>query len=165
MNKEIKKEQKEMMELYQQMESKYADKQHKSKETFSINNIQSVDDYSLCERMDSKYFRTTNVLFDNEINAELKLTYPFSVEVSEEVTFKSIYELIIKIRKIYQRIYKEEKKTMDTLIYDPMLINRGMTNGKYGIWGHEFADLYIEGIKIYHLNDIDKCVVTLYIGS
>ena len=61
MNKEIKKEQKEMMELYQQMESKYADKQHKSKETFSINNIQSVDDYSLCERMDSKYFRTTNV--------------------------------------------------------------------------------------------------------
>lgn len=54
-------------------------------------------------------------------------------------------ELIKVISKQYNIIYKEEKNTS---IIKPGYIsyNRNITNGKYGIWGHDLEDLDLHTI-------------------
>ena len=41
------------------------------------------------------------------------------------------------------------------------ILNRGRTDGKWGIWGHGIGDLVIEGIVL----DTDNHRIELYIGS
>lgn len=60
--------------------------------------------------------------------------------------------------KAYYKMYEEEEATA-TIKTIPLekrttMYNRNETNGKYGIWGHDIADLVLSEIHIYE--DADK---------
>lgn len=122
----------------------YSSKLFKNKKV--LNSFNKLQELMICEHVASKEFEVKNMLFPEEINADLILSYPLTVVVKQPVTFKSLYELITQIRETYKQIYKEEKKSH-----------------KYGIWGHSIYDLYIEGISI--MEGKDNPIVKVYIRS
>ena len=61
--------------------------------------------------------------------------------------------LVKKISDKYHQIYQEEESTA-TVKTVPVkerttLYNRNQTDGKYGIWGHDLADLALDHIMVY----------------
>lgn len=76
-------------------------------------------------------------------------------------------KLITEISKAYHRIYEEEEQsaTVKTLPIEQRKIqNRNETNGKYGIWGHDMADLALSEIAV-HQTPEGKIVLTLGLES
>lgn len=140
----------------------YSSQLFKNKET--LNGFNKLEETMFFERMDDSEFNCQNVSFDNEITADLILCYPFKVVVKEEIKFKTLHDLISEIRKTYHRIYSKEAETMKTLKKkNPMLINRGISDGMFGIWGHDIYDLRIESIRI--VKGENKPLVDVSIGS
>lgn len=48
--------------------------------------------------------------------------------------------------QLYRRIYDEETRSMTNLKPSGTLLNRGFSNGKYGIWGHDLGDLDMHAV-------------------
>lgn len=93
------------------------------------------------------------------------LTNIYKFDLKSEKGFTK--ELLVKeITKEYQKLYKEEEKTA-TVKTVPMkertMYNRNQTNGKYGIWGHDLADLALSSIQVYKENG--NLILTLGIES
>ena len=77
-------------------------------------------------------------------------------------------QLLSEVRKNYVALYAEEEATA-TVKTIPLekrtgMINRNQTNGKYGVWGHDIADLYLSGIIVYK-NKEGKIFLSLDIES
>lgn len=93
---------------------------------------------------------TINIIFDYPLNN------PATFEFKNEKGFNRI-DLILLISKKYHEIYKEEENSAKTktipLDKRTGIINRNETDGKYGIWGHDLADLDLSGIEIHQSND------------
>ena len=91
-------------------------------------------------------------------------SYPLSViatfehQITPEMTGE---DFLVLGRSDYERIYKEEENQAGNPGHIPGMLNRARSLGKYGIWGHDFEDLYFEGIAI----DEDEYTVTFSIGS
>ncbi len=76
-------------------------------------------------------------------------------------------ELLLEISKIYHQLYTDEENTatVKTLpMRDRNIMNRNKTNGKYGIWGHDLADLILNSIKVFK-NSKGQIYLTLDIDS
>jgi hypothetical protein len=93
------------------------------------------------------------------LSGRIYTNYPLSVLVLidtpvERITY--VGELAWIIAKAYQKIYREEDKTSSIKAgkAKPGMYNRNKTNGTYGIWGHDFKDLYLEHISIYDNGNI-----------
>jgi len=92
----------------------------------------------------------------------ITITYPLSVPYEMDATgVGSIGELMWLVSQAYLAIYETEEATMSRVAAysDPNLINRGKSNGQYGVWGHSIGDLQIEGF------DIKNGIITPLIGS
>lgn len=102
----------------------------------------------------SKKFNSKDIVFEKTIVADLYVNYPLKVVVKSEIKFGTLHELISEIRNVYHEIYKKERETM-TRIYksNKNLINRGSSDGEFGIWGHDIYDLCISYIEIYENSD------------
>lgn len=122
----------------------YSNKLFKNKKV--LNSFNKLEELMVCEPVASKEFDVENILFPEEISADLFLSYPLEVVVKQTITFKSLYELITKIRETYKELYKKEEKTHE-----------------FGIWGHSIYDLFIEGISI--MEGKDNPIIRVYIGS
>ena len=72
-------------------------------------------------------------------------------------------DVVDQICNKYREIYEEEEKSsiMEVRSENTPILNRGRTDGKWGIWGHGIGDLVIEGIVL----DTDNHRIELYIGS
>lgn len=108
-----------------------------------------------------KNYRHRNVKYGETITTEIEIDYPLTRKAIKRITFSTLYELIDEIRRCYREIYYEEERTMT--VYKPSpewLLNRGESNGIYGIRGHEIGDLWLELLTITE----DKKVY-MYIGS
>jgi hypothetical protein len=50
-------------------------------------------------------------------------------------------------------MYEEEEKTSTVKTIPPekrtLMYNRNETDGKYGLWGHDIADMDISGFSVY----------------
>lgn len=57
-------------------------------------------------------------------------------------------DLLVLARADYERIYKEEDAAVGDPGHIPGMLNRQFSEGPYGIWGHDFSDLYFESIEI-----------------
>ncbi len=84
----------------------------------------------------------------------VEFSYPLAKPHIAELTAERPWTanvLIDAIAKHYAEIYKEEAETA-TLPTEPApgaaLMNRPMTDGKYGIWGHTLDDLFLEGMEL-----------------
>jgi hypothetical protein len=80
-----------------------------------------------------------------------RYSYPLSTEASfqHELTPEMTGEdLLVLARADYERIYKEEEGDVGNPGHIPGMLNRSSSAGRYGVWGHDFSDLYFEGVKI-----------------
>lgn len=59
----------------------------------------------------------------------------------------------------YEVIYRTEDQAKTEQHH--LLLNRGASNGPYGIYGHDISDLFFEGIDI----DVEKRLITFTMGS
>ena len=71
-------------------------------------------------------------------------------------------DIVDQVCKKYHEIYREESETLSEIDKpNPHLINRGFSNGKWGIWGHDIGDLVLEEISL----DTEKHRIDIEIGS
>lgn len=107
----------------------------------------------------------------NQTNVILVIDYPLESPIEIDLTSDSNEgfsrkELITKISIEYHRIYSEEEES-STVEVTPMeereIMNRNTTNGKYGIWGHDLADLDLSLIQVHQ--DGDDILLYLYVES
>lgn len=98
------------------------------------------------------------------IDYPLKKPYQFDLQSKNGFTRKM---LLKEISRHYYKLYDEEEKTatIKTLPIEKRKIqNRNETNGTYGVWGHDIADLVLTDIQIYK-SDSEKIILTLGIDS
>lgn len=72
-------------------------------------------------------------------------------------------QLLLEISKHYYLLYAEEEKTA-TIKTIPInkrtkMANRNITDGKYGIWGHDIADMDLSEISIYRAKNGEIIVI------
>lgn len=78
-------------------------------------------------------------------------TYPLSTAatfphtLTPEMTGE---DLLVLAKADYERIYKEEDDAVGDPGHIPGMLNRQFSEGPYGIWGHDFSDLFFEGVNI-----------------
>ena len=66
----------------------------------------------------------------------------------EKEQIKDIQDLVILILNDYKRIYDTEEITMEVLKENPIMYNRGFSNGIFGIWGHDIGDLLLHTLCV-----------------
>ena len=117
-----------------------------------------------------------HMLFDNGdvipegTPVKVTIDYPLTNPVTFEVPFfTGLHPVLNTICEKYREIYREEEET-SSVEAGPVgqlnnsrviIMNRRMTNGKYGIWGHDISELYIEKLEL----DTAKKELILYVGS
>jgi L-fucose mutarotase/ribose pyranase (RbsD/FucU family) len=92
----------------------------------------------------------------NEAKITVIIDYPLTNEYRFELTSTNGFtrkQLVEEISKNYHKIYKKEEAStkVKTIPIDKRttVYNRNQTNGKYGIWGHDLADLALDDIRVY----------------
>jgi hypothetical protein len=94
------------------------------------------------------------VISENQVT--VIIDYPLSHKGRFELQSKNGFtrtQLITEISNLYYKIYDEEEQTA-TVKTIPInkrttMYNRNRTNGKYGIWGHDIADLALVDVVVY----------------
>lgn len=102
---------------------------------------------------------------DHPFTGKMLIDYPLNKPAVFEIeSATSIGVIISSIGEAYRKIYNEEEETSSLNVTPPeergMCLNRNRTNGRYGIWGHDIEDLYIEGITVH-----DNGILTIQMGS
>lgn len=90
-----------------------------------------------------------NLLHPLNLNGEFKFKYSYPLSqpahfvhtLTPEMTGEDI---LVLARKDYETIYNSE----DDPGHISGMLNRATSEGPYGIWGHDFSDLYFEGVDI-----------------
>ena len=75
----------------------------------------------------------------------LKVVATFMHVLAPEMTGE---DLLVLARADYERIYREEEAAVGNPGRATSMLNRALSPGPYGIWGHDFSDLYFEAIMI-----------------
>ena len=81
--------------------------------------------------------------------------YPLSTVAKFKHKLGSALDPVMILRTAaddYQRIYREEDEGMKNLSPSGIPLNRGFSDGPWGIWGHDIGDLYFEGVIIDEKN-------------
>lgn len=94
------------------------------------------------------------VIKDNSV--KIIIDYPLTNQYEFTITSNNGFsrkQLLSEINLHYFKIYEEEEKsaTIKTIPIDKRttIYNRNQTDGKYGIWGHDIADLVLSEIEVY----------------
>lgn len=102
-----------------------------------------------------------------ELSGEYTFVYSYPLRTEASFTHAlepgmSPRDILAIAAKDYSQIYAEEANTQPAPPSpSAFLLNRGATQGKYGIWGHDLSDLFFEAIVI----DTVKRTVSFAIGS
>ncbi len=80
------------------------------------------------------------------ISYPLRQLYTFELRADDGRGFRR-GELALKVSQLYQSIYDEEAMTAEDLGREGSLYNRGRSEGKYGIWGHDLGDLAMHSVE------------------
>lgn len=102
-----------------------------------------------------------------KIIIDYPLMNPYEFTLKSDKGF-SRGRLLTEISARYYALYAEEERTatIKTVPIEQrtMMYNRNETNGKYGIWGHDIADMDLSRIFVYR-NKSGDIVLTLFIES
>lgn len=80
-------------------------------------------------------------IYDYPLSREAKFIHPITPDMNGE-------DILVIARSDYETIYKDEEAAAGHPGYIPGMLNRSTSAGPYGIWGHDFNDLYFEAIQI-----------------
>lgn len=97
-----------------------------------------------------------NEVVINNNKVTLIIDYPLTKECRFELASSNGFtraQLVKQISEKYHQIYQEEETSAMTKTIPAdkrtTLYNRNQTDGKYGIWGHDLADLALDHILVY----------------
>lgn len=120
---------------------------------------------NLTRWLESNDYRTKYmdyILLKGENEYEFTINYPLTQSFSTKfkITDLTFCQLVDKLVYSYEQIYKEEKESLTQQDKESLaihskeiedkiitLMNRPITNGKWGIRGHEMSDLCLEAIR------------------
>lgn len=95
------------------------------------------------------------------------LTKEFRFDAESKIGFTRA-QLLRDISSAYHKIYEEEERTATTKTIPAekrtTTYNRNHTNGTYGIWGHDIADLVLAEVLVYKESG-GKIILSLNIES
>lgn len=98
----------------------------------------------------------------NENKVTVIIDYPLTKEYRFTIVSDTGFtkaRLVREISNHYHQLYREEEATAIEKTTPAekrtTLYNRNQTNGKYGIWGHDIADLVLTEILIYKASNGD----------
>lgn len=108
------------------------------------------------------------VISEKEITIviDYPLTTPYIFTLKSDKGFTR-ERILTEIGQNYFKVYEEEEKsaTEKTVPMEKReTYNRNQTNGKYGIWGHDIADLILTDIQVFKNKD-GKIILSLGIDS
>lgn len=92
--------------------------------------------------------------YDYPLNSEAR----FQHELSPNMSW---VDVLLLAQTDYEHIYDLEDKQCGPTGNIPGMLNRSVSQGPYGIWGHHLSDLYFEGVTI----DLGKMTVDFDMGS
>jgi len=112
-----------------------------------------------------------NVIVIPEHEVTVVIDYPLKNEYRFNLLSKTGFtkvQLLNEISKGYYKLYHEEEETA-TIKTIPVgertkMYNRNQTDGKYGVWGHDIADLVLSEISVFK-NANGKLILALNIQS
>lgn len=91
---------------------------------------------------------------DEVITTETKINIKFEYPLRNSVTLSFVnpdgftkFDFFSCVYEGYLSIYEEEESTDKDPGMIPGMLNRGRSNGPYGIWGHVMEDLFLEGVE------------------
>ncbi len=122
----------------------------------------SVASYEI-EDMRNELRNPNEIIIEDE-TIKIEFTYPLSVRVEFEYNKKGGFSRMDLWRCIYEgykKIYDAEEADAGDPGNAPNLLNRGRSDGRYGVWGHSIGELYIEQINY---NTRTKRI-SMFIGS
>lgn len=97
-----------------------------------------------------------NKIVIKENKATIIIDYPLTNEYRFDLSSQDGFtraELLKEISYNYYKLYEEEENSasIKTIPVDKRttMYNRNQTNGKFGIWGHDIADLILTEILVY----------------
>jgi hypothetical protein len=106
-----------------------------------------------------------------QTSIKIIIDYPLTNQCEFTLTSQSGFTrslLLTEISKHYYKIYEEEESsaTIKTIPIEKRttMYNRNQTNGKYGVWGHDIADLVLAEISLYKRSN-GELIGILYIES
>lgn len=104
----------------------------------------------------------------NPLNLSGDFYFTYTYPLSKSATFPHTLtpemtgeDLLVLARADYERIYKEEDDAVGDPGHIPGMLNRQESEGPYGIWGHDFSDLFFETIQI----NMETRVIEFGMGS
>jgi len=101
------------------------------------------EEYEHADQLDKPLGLTGNFYFTYDYPLSVAASFPHTL--TPEMTGE---DLLVLARADYERIYQEEDAAVGNPGHIPGMLNRAHSPGPYGIWGHDFSDLYFEGIEI-----------------
>jgi hypothetical protein len=116
------------------------------------------------EALADKHYPMTDAHLGLEGEYTFVYTYPLSITARIQhplVGSVSAIDVLLIAQKDYEYIYAAEEKADGNPGHIPGMLNRQASEGPYGIWGHDFSDLYFENINI----DNVKKVISFGMGS
>lgn len=85
----------------------------------------------------------------------LREQYNFEIRADDEAVGFKKAELAYKIAHVYEFIYHSEANSApDPGRAHPRMLNRGISDGDFGIWGHDLEDLYLTDMFYNPKDDI-----------
>jgi hypothetical protein len=106
-----------------------------------------------------------------ENSVKIIIDYPLTNQYEFTLTSNKGFtreQLLAEISLHYFKLYEEEENsaTVKTIPIDKRtkMYNRNQTNGKYGIWGHDIADLDLSEIQVFKAAN-GQIILTLGIES
>jgi hypothetical protein len=94
------------------------------------------------------------VIHQNKVTViiDYPLTNEYKFTLTSDVGFTRA-RLVKEISRAYYKIYQEEEATASVKTIPvkerTTTYNRNQTNGKYGVWGHDIADLVLTYVIVY----------------
>jgi hypothetical protein len=164
---------KELKQLEQESSNKHTDNLGKLIKSISFESgIDSVASASIesPEEYSAQLLHKDEVVI-NEPKITVIIDYPLTNEYTFDLESKNGFtrwQLLKAISDNYYKLYAEEEKsaTVKTIpiAERKTMYNRNRTNGKYGIWGHDIADLILDEILVYR-TPAGKTILALIINS
>ena len=116
------------------------------------------------EALEDKHYPMTDAHLGLEGDYTFVYNYPLSTKAwfgHPLIASTGAIDILLIAQKDYEHIYAEEEKAVGDPGHIPGMLNRQASEGPYGIWGHDFSDLYFENINV----DTVKKVISFGMGS
>jgi len=118
--------------------------------------IREADGYEACPRVcDFPDVKPEDIVGGNRLitsREKIQITFDYPLSHSVPIEFANpggftCWDFFKAVYDGYSQIYAEEEQAVGNPGHIPGMLNRSVSQGPYGIWGHDMEDLFLEGFR------------------